>query len=132
MPEGRGHRSGRTGVMTSVLWKGAVDEIATLLERWSVFAQVFPRRERQVTETDTEHWVRCRAEELGVESGHDVALLEAQDFLPPDIPEDAKETWREFPARLEFSDVRYTVRYLVSRRPSISTMLVANGEILLQ
>lgn len=59
-----------------------------------------------------EDWVGERVASLGVESGNDVALLEPEDLVPPDLPKLLRdELDKTYPRKLELSDATYSVEY---------------------
>lgn len=59
-----------------------------------------------------ERWLLARLEELGLDSGDDLALLEPGDLLPPALPPRVRQ-WldRAFPRELSLGDVRYQLDY---------------------
>jgi ATP-dependent helicase HrpB len=64
-----------------------------------------------------EEWVTQRLDEIGLESGEDLALLAESDFLPEDLPaSDRARLDREFPRSLNIGDALYEIRYDVTRR----------------
>jgi ATP-dependent helicase HrpB len=64
-----------------------------------------------------EEWVQGRVAELGVASGDDVALLDAADLLPPDLPAVLRDDLdKRFPRRLELPDAVYRLEYEPARR----------------
>lgn len=64
-----------------------------------------------------EDWARARVEELGVESGADVALLSAEDFLADDLPFELRHIVDEtFPRELDLGDARYRAVYDLEKR----------------
>jgi ATP-dependent helicase HrpB len=66
---------------------------------------------------DLEAWVRQRIEELGVETGEDLALLSPEDLLADDLPAWQREALdRAWPRRLELPDATYAVRYELDKR----------------
>ncbi len=63
-----------------------------------------------------EAWLRARVESLGVESGDDLALLSANDFLAQELPEDARDQLdREFPPSVSVGDASYRAEYDLAR-----------------
>ena len=57
-------------------------------------------------------WVLARLEALGVESGDDLALLSANDFLPADVPYEVRQRLeREFPLTVSVGDATYRADY---------------------
>ena len=69
---------------------------------------------------ELEHFVETRLETLGVESGEDLALLSADDFLPPELPwEIARELDRAFPTELVLPGATYAVEYDLARGEAV-------------
>ncbi|MET0389557.1 MAG: helicase-related protein [Polyangiales bacterium] len=69
-----------------------------------------------------EAWLTQRVETLGVESGDDLALLSASDFLAPDVPYELRSTLDEqYPLMVSVGDATYRAEYDVER-----------GQVLLQ
>jgi hypothetical protein len=63
-----------------------------------------------------EEWLAHRLVELGVESGDDLALLSAADFLPDDVPFEAKDALeREFPLVVDVGDATFEAEYDLDR-----------------
>jgi len=62
-------------------------------------------------------WVGARVDELGVESGDDLALLTAADFTAHDLPAGTR-AWldRSYPRRLNLGDAAYDVGYDLEKR----------------
>ena len=59
-----------------------------------------------------ENWLRLRLEELGVESGDDLALLTSEDLLPDELPFHLRGTLdKEFPLRVDLGDSLYEAVY---------------------
>ena len=59
-----------------------------------------------------ENWLRLRLEELGVESGDDLALLTSEDLLPDELPFHVRGTLdKEFPLRVDLGDSLYEAVY---------------------
>jgi len=65
-------------------------------------------------------WLLVRLGELGLESGEDLALLDARDLVPA-LPEGpiADELARRFPRVLDTGDARYEIEYVVAERNAI-------------
>lgn len=62
-------------------------------------------------------WVTERVAELGVESGRDVALLSADDFLAEDLPFEVRSIVEEtFPREVDLGDARYRAVYDLEKR----------------
>ena len=67
-----------------------------------------------------EEWVMTRLEELGVESGEDLALLSPEDLLAQDLPEPIrKKLDGEFPREISVGDAAYGVEYDLVRHSVI-------------
>jgi hypothetical protein len=64
-----------------------------------------------------ETWVGQRLQELGFESGEDLALLSAEDLLAEDLPAELLPSLEsEFPLFVDLGDCRYAVDYDLERR----------------
>lgn len=64
-----------------------------------------------------DEWVLQRLEALGVESGHDVALLSESDLLAEDVPVDVRRlVEREYPLEVHVGDAHYALDYDLKRR----------------
>jgi len=64
-----------------------------------------------------EEWARARVAELGVESGRDIALLGAEDFLADDLPFEIRHIVDEtFPQEVDLGDARYRAVYDLEER----------------
>jgi len=64
-----------------------------------------------------EEWTRARVAELGLESGADVALLSAEDFLAEDLPFEVRSIVEEtFPQEVDLGDARYRAVYDLDKR----------------
>ena len=62
-------------------------------------------------------WVHQRVAALGVDSGDDLELLSAGDFLPPPLPSLAQASLdKHYPAEIDVGDARYKVRYDLAKR----------------
>jgi hypothetical protein len=69
---------------------------------------------------ELETWARARLDELGVESGDDLALLRAEDLIAPDLPESGRERIdREFPLTVSVGDASYDAEYDLAKRQVI-------------
>lgn len=111
--------------------QAARDALETLLLRGSLFAAaVRATRDRlearrllarlrpdEPGAPELAAWIRARIETLGVESGDDLCLLEANDFLCADLEPEAL-AWldRHFPRTLSLGDARYEVTYETAKR----------------
>jgi ATP-dependent helicase HrpB len=62
-------------------------------------------------------WLLSRLEELGLESGLDLKLLEAEDLMPDEPPARLAELMKKrFPTSLNIGDARYRISYNVAAR----------------
>ena len=69
-------------------------------------------------------WTAARVAELGVESGDDLALLSAADFVAPDIPYETRAVLeREFPLVVSVGDATYEAAYDLDRAQVLLTMV---------
>lgn len=69
---------------------------------------------------ELESWVESRLEELGVESGGDLALLSAEDLLAPELPEWVRsEIDRSYPRTLDVLGAVYEIDYDLARREAV-------------
>ncbi|MEM8931722.1 MAG: helicase-related protein [Acidobacteriota bacterium] len=74
-----------------------------------------------------EDWLRARVDRLGVDSGRDIALLDASDFRAPELPAHARaELDRGWPRRLKIDGVGYRVDYDLER--SIVNLHIFSGK----
>lgn len=65
-------------------------------------------------------WLLARLGELGLESGEDLALLNAEDLVPAlPVGAIADELARRFPRVLDTGDARYEIEYIVAERNAI-------------
>lgn len=63
-----------------------------------------------------EAWLEARVEALGIESGEDLAMVSASDFVAPELPYEVRELLdREFPAEVSVGDATYRAEYDVER-----------------
>ena len=64
-----------------------------------------------------EQWVQTQLSTLGIESGNDLALLDADDFLAPTLPEWSQQWVRsKFPLDVNLGDAQYDVDYDFAKR----------------
>jgi hypothetical protein len=69
---------------------------------------------------ELETWARARLDELGVESGDDLALLRAEDLVAPDLPASVRERIeREFPLKVGVGDATYDAEYDLAKKQVI-------------
>ncbi len=65
-------------------------------------------------------WLLDRLTRLGLESGDDLALLDAADLLPPPPDEEvAKVIQRNYPRTLNIGDARYQIEYRLAERSAV-------------
>jgi len=106
--------------------EAAREAIATLFLRGSIFKDALAKTREHLAlaalAVQTGHrkepvlplteWVAARLETLGVESGDDLAMLSASDFLAPDLPFEVRsELEREYPRSINVGDARYEAEY---------------------
>jgi len=71
-----------------------------------------------------DEWVAARIVELGVESGDDLALLSASDFIAADVPFESRAALeKEFPLVVSVGDATYTAAYDLDRAQVLLTMV---------
>jgi hypothetical protein len=64
-----------------------------------------------------ETWLRARVVELGVQSGDDLALLSANDFLAPELPYEARGSIEsDYPLTASVGDATYRADYDLARQ----------------
>jgi HrpA-like RNA helicase len=69
-------------------------------------------------------WLLARLEELGVQSGEDLALLSPGDLVPPDLPFESRERLdREFPLTVSVGDAVYEADYDLDRAQVLLRMI---------
>jgi ATP-dependent helicase HrpB len=74
-----------------------------------------------------ETWLRARIESLGVESGDDLALLSAADFLVPELPyESLGPIDRDYPLTVSVGDAAYRVEYQLAQNQVTLHMVKGN------
>ncbi|MDB4987700.1 MAG: ATP-dependent helicase, partial [Myxococcaceae bacterium] len=72
-------------------------------------------------------WLRDKVESLGVESGDDLALLSASDFLAPELPfESASAIDGDYPLTVSLGDATYRAEYDLSQSQVTLHMLKGN------
>ncbi|HEX5658596.1 MAG TPA: hypothetical protein VFX59_15440 [Polyangiales bacterium] len=63
-------------------------------------------------ELTLEEWLRARVDSLGVESGEDLALLSASDFVAPALPYETRSAIDgDYPATVNVGDASYRAEY---------------------
>jgi len=99
------------------LWRGTYAEVQERLNIWALYGKVHPEAEQPYSIFCQEEWLLERLEEAGLESGADIALLEAADLLPKPLGDwERSELDRVYPMRLEFKDVTYRVEYNIAKK----------------
>jgi hypothetical protein len=79
------------------------------------FAELAPPS--PVASASLHDWLLLRLETLGVESGEDLALLSANDFLAPALPTEQKAALeRDFPRTVSVGDALYRAEYDLEQR----------------
>ncbi len=69
-------------------------------------------------------FLKDHLQELGVESGSDLALLSPEDFLPPDVPAELSPTLTEkFPLQVDVGDCLYEAEYDLDKRQVLLNMV---------
>lgn len=69
-------------------------------------------------------WAAARVRELGVESGDDLPMLSARDFLADDLPYESRSVLdREFPRTVSVGDAVYAANYDVARSQVLLRMI---------
>ena len=64
-----------------------------------------------------EEWIVQRLQDLGVESGEDLALLKADDFIPDELPSHIREKVSSlFPSDISLGDMHFSVEVNVPKR----------------
>ena len=72
-------------------------------------------------------WLRAKLESLGVQSGDDLALLSASDFLAPELPyETASALDSDYPLTVAAGDATYRVEYELEQNQVTLHMLKGN------
>jgi ATP-dependent helicase HrpB len=111
------------------LFRDAVSESRVRLARAALAARLAARRNpalmaSAVPVPDLDVWLRGRLDTLGVESGDDLALLSASDFLAPDLPYEVREPLdREYPLTVSVGDATYRADYDLGRNQVVLHML---------
>jgi ATP-dependent helicase HrpB len=111
------------------LFRDAVGESRVRLARAALAARLAARRNPALLATavpvpDLDAWLRGRVDTLGVESGDDLALLSASDFLAPDLPYEVREPLdREYPLTVSVGDATYRADYDLGKNQVVLHML---------
>ena len=81
------------------------------------------------SKTGLEDWIRNRLLELGLESGDDLPLLEAEDLTVPQLPEAIREQLeREFPLRVNVGDAAFEASYDLPRRQVVLKLVAGHRQ----
>jgi ATP-dependent helicase HrpB len=105
------------------LFKQAVATTRTRLARAALAAKLdararpaAPANQTPAAAQSLEAWLLARLETLGVESGDDLALLSASDFIAPDLPPEVRSALdHAYPATVHVGDASYRADYDVDR-----------------
>jgi ATP-dependent helicase HrpB len=102
------------------LFKDAVATTRVRLSRGALAAKLHGTAETP----DLETWLAMRLEALGVESGDDLPMLSASDFVAPELPfEIASALDRDYPAEVSVGDATYRADYDLERREVVLHMV---------
>jgi hypothetical protein len=100
------------------LFREAVKTTRARLIRWSLAAKLSARARPPTAAVSAEpipsleEYLRERVRTLGVESGEDLALLSAADFVKEDLPFEARGPLDEaYPAKVSVGDASYEAEY---------------------
>jgi len=100
-------------VLANRLYKGAAAELTRRLERLGLQAGL----DGAPLPPPAPEWLHARLDELGLEDPEELALIEAEDLLPPALPAWRIEALdREYPPVLDIGDARYRIAYDPIRR----------------
>jgi hypothetical protein len=103
------------------LFREAVSTTRDRLAHTAVAAWLATRGHPAGVKRDTpvpalEDWLRERIATLGVETGDDLALLSAQDFLAPELPYEARSMIEgDYPLTVSAGDASYRAEYELER-----------------
>ncbi|HEY2736061.1 MAG TPA: hypothetical protein VGI70_18815, partial [Polyangiales bacterium] len=101
------------------LFREAVATTRTRLSRSGLAAKLAARAQRGAAapaQPTLEAWLLARLETLGVESGDDLAMLSAHDFLAPELPFEVRDALdREYPLVVSVGDATYRAEYDVEK-----------------
>lgn len=92
-------------------------QLAAALQDLSLYQQLNVPRDDQQPIPALSQWLVDRLTQLGVDSGDDIALIDANDFVVEGIPEWEKQTFAEtFPQHITLCDLSLSVEYDVSTK----------------
>lgn len=103
------------------LFREAVATTRARLSRTALAAQVAARGQVGVASAapaapSLEQWLKQRLQTLGVESGDDLMLLSASDFLAPELPYEIRSTLdNDYPLTVSVGDASYRAEYDLER-----------------
>jgi len=122
-PEGPAAREALHSLLTQGrLWRGHMGRLSERLERLGLCAQLEDAKGFRREAFEPEAWLRARIEELGFESGEDLALIEAHDLMPEELDEPTQARLdKEYPRLLKLSDAQYHLSYDLKRRVVLLT-----------
>jgi ATP-dependent helicase HrpB len=114
------------------LFREAVATTRARLTRLALAAKLAARMQPGVVRSAEavpalEAYLRERVQTLGVESGDDVALLSAADFLVADLPVELRAPLDEaYPAKVDVGDARYIAEYDIDQGQVLLKMVNGN------
>ena len=107
VPEGEVARE----AIATLFLRGSVFDVAEARRRSEALA-LWARLDDEPLPPSLEEWVAHRLRELSVDSGADLALLDADDLLPEALSSwDQERLDRDFPRELDIGDATYRVEY---------------------
>lgn len=100
------------------LWPETLAETRDRLEARALHARLEAQEGRAADAVPSlDDWVASRIAELGVASGHDLALLSPDDLLADDLPAWVREGLdKAYPRRIALRDIEFAVHYELARR----------------
>lgn len=114
------------------LFRDAVATTRTRLARSALAAQLAARGHAAGLKSDAPvpelgPYLLARLEALGVESGDDLALLSADDFLAPELPYEVRSLLdRDFPESVSVGDASYRAEYDLAQNQVLLHMVKGN------
>lgn len=129
-PQGELARSALVELMIrGSLFRDAIATTRTRLARTALAAKLATRGHPAGVPTDTPvlaltDWLLGRVHALGIESGDDLALLSASDFLAPDLPYEVRGALdSEYPLTVSVGDATYRAEYDLDRNQVLLHMI---------
>lgn len=116
-------------IMRGSLFRDALETTRTRLERAGLAAKLALAGRPGEAPADAppstlEAWLLARLCALGVESGDDLALLSASDFVAPDLPYEVRSTLdSEYPLTVSVGDATYRAEYDLDRNQVLLKMV---------